>query len=75
MDYKKLNNLLKTLEISDSNKKINYSTLDRDINLNNQKSLNLEMNNPQRQSTDTYKLDTAMNDKINNYNFVKTKQF
>lgn len=77
MDYKELNNLLKTLEISDSNKKLNYSTLDRDrdINLNNQKSLNLEMNNPQRQSTDTYKLDTAMNDKINNYNFVQTKQF
>jgi len=75
MDYKKLNNLLKTLEISDSNKKINYSTLDRDINLNNQKSFNLEINNPQRQSTDTYKLDTIMNDKINNYNFVQTKQF
>ena len=74
MDYKEINNLLKSLEIADS-KKLNYSTLDRDINLNNQKQLNLDIHNPQRQYTDTHKLENTMNDKINNYNFVQTKQY
>ena len=75
MDYKELNNLLKTLELCDS-KKINYSTLDRDINLNfTDKTIHSEINNPQRNYIDTKKLDNAMNDKIQNYNFVQTKQF
>ena len=75
MDYKELNNLLKTLELCDS-KKINYSTLDRDINLNfTDKTIHSEINNPQRHYIDTKKLDNGMNDKIQNYNFVQTKQF
>jgi hypothetical protein len=84
MDYNTLNTLLQSLEIKDTksiiiNKKNNTTSLERDINLNVNSVMNLEMANPQRQNInqlndDNLKLDT-MNDKITQYNFVQTKNY
>ena len=84
MDYNTLNTLLKSLEITDKesiilSKKNNTTSLERDINLNVNSVMNLEMANPQRQNinqlNDTnLKLET-MNDKITQYNFVQTKNY
>jgi hypothetical protein len=84
MDYNNLNTLLQSLEIKDTksiiiNKKNNTTSLERDINLNVNSVMNLEMANPQRQNInqlndDNLKLDT-MNDKITQYNFVQTKNY
>ena len=84
MDYNTLNTLLQSLEIKDTksiiiNKKNNTTSLERDINLNVNSVMNLEMANPQRQNinqlNDTnLKLET-MNDKITQYNFVQTKNY
>ena len=84
MDYNTLNTLLKSLEITDNesiilSKKNNTTSLERDINLNVNSAMNLEMANPQRQNinqlNDTnLKLET-MNDKITQYNFVQTKNY
>ena len=84
MDYNTLNILLQSLEIKANesiiiNKKNNTTSLERDINLNVNSVMNLEMANPQRQNInqlndDNLKLDT-MNDKITQYNFVQTKNY
>jgi hypothetical protein len=84
MDYNTLNTLLQSLEIKENesviiNKKNNTTSLERDINLNVNSVMNLEMANPQRQNinqlNDTnLKLET-MNDKITQYNFVQTKNY
>ena len=82
MDYKNLNAFLNTLEIVDNKDNIlneknntNLTHLERDINLNNNPNINLEMANPQRQYLNMNKVSTKedLNDKINNYNFIQKK--
>ena len=82
MDYKNFNAFLNTLEIVDNkdnilNEKnnINLTQLERDINLNNNPNINLEMANPQRQYLNINSVSTKedLNDKINNYNFIQKK--
>jgi len=84
MDYNTLNTLLQSLEIKENesviiNKKNNTTSLERDINLNVNSVMNLEMANPQRQNinqlNDTNLKLEAMNDKITQYNFVQTKNY
>ena len=84
MDYNTLNTLLQSLEIKDTesiiiNKKNNTTSLERDINLNVNSVMNLEMANPQRQNINQLNDDSSnleiMNDKITQYNFVQTKNY
>ena len=84
MDYNTLNTLLKSLEITDKesiilSKKNNTTSLERDINLNVNSAMNLEMANPQRQNINQLNDDSSnleiMNDKITQYNFVQTKNY
>jgi hypothetical protein len=84
MDYNSLNNLLSSLEVKETESKIlneknntNQTQLDRDLNLNANSHMNLELANPQRMNnnnnTDSNK--ESMNEKINNYSFIKTKKY
>jgi hypothetical protein len=84
MDYNTLNTLLKSLEITDNesiilSKKNNTTSLERDINLNVNSAMNLEMANPQRQNINQLNDDSSnleiMNEKITQYNFVQTKNY
>jgi hypothetical protein len=84
MDYNSLNELLNTLEIKDSESKIlneknniNQTQLERDINLNANSHMNLELANPQRMNTNnnTESNKESMNDKINSYSFIQTKKY
>ena len=82
MDYNSLNNLLQSLEVKDTATVTETKTttaLERDINLNVNSVMNLEMANPQRQNLNqlndsNLSLET-MNEKITQYNFVQTKNY
>lgn len=82
MDYNSLNNLLQSLEVKDTTSVTETKTttsLERDINLNVNSVMNLEMANPQRQNLNqlnnsNLSLET-MNEKITQYNFVQTKNY
>jgi len=83
MDYNSLNELLNTLEIKESESKTineknntNQTNLERDINLNANSHMNLELANPQRMNTtNTESTKESMNDKINSYSFIQTKKY
>jgi len=82
-DKTELNKYLSSLELDTSQellntkKTTNLTQLERDISLNNNSSMNLEIANPQRlnlsHSKDSEK--DSINDKINNYNFIQKKIF
>jgi len=81
MDYKILNAMLNNLELNDNTKvtsnKPSFTPLEREISLKHDRTINLEINNPQRQFTNHNENsnDLIMNDKINNYNFIQKKQY
>ena len=82
MDYNSLNNLLQSLEVKDTTSVTETKTttsLERDINLNVNSVMNLEMANPQRQNlnqlNDSKLSLETMNEKITQYNFVQTKNY
>jgi len=82
-DKTELNKYLSSLELDTSQellntkKTTNLTQLERDISLNNNSSMNLEIANPQRLNL-THSKDSekdSINDKINNYNFIQKKIF
>lgn len=82
MNYKNLNAFLNTLELVDNKEKslneinnTNLTQLERDINLNNNPNINLEIANPQRQYLNINNVSNKedVNNKISNYNFIKKK--
>ena len=82
-DKTELNKYLSSLELDTSQellntkKTTNLTQLERDISLNNNPSMNLEIANPQRLNL-THSKDSekdSINDKINNYNFIQKKIF
>lgn len=82
-DKTELNKYLSSLELDTSQeilntkKTTNLTQLERDISLNNNPSMNLEIANPQRLNL-THSKDLekdSINDKINNYNFIQKKIF
>jgi hypothetical protein len=84
MDYNSLNELLNTLEIKESEAKIlneknntNQTHIEREINLNANSHMNLELANPQRMNTNnnTESNKDLMNEKINSYSFIQTKKY
>ena len=78
-----LNKYLSSLELDTSQellntkKTTNLTQLERDISLNNNPSMNLEIANPQRLNLTHFKDSEKdyINDKINNYNFIQKKIF
>ena len=83
MDYNKINDYLSSLEIdkNDNNtklvsKKNNLTMLEREINLNANAIQNIEIANPQRQFiVNKDKDNNNINNKINNYSFIQTKNY
>ena len=82
-DKTELNKYLSSLELDTSQellntkKTTNLTQLERDISLNNNPSMNLEIANPQRLNL-THSKDLekdSINGKINNYNFIQKKIF
>ena len=80
MDYNSLNNLLNSLEVKETDVK-EYkpilTQLERDINLNSNSVMNLELTNPQRQSMNNNRESSKdnMNEKLKDYNFIQTKKY
>ena len=80
MDYNSLNTLLNSLEINEKDckeYKPKLTQLERDLNLKNNSVMNLELANPQRQSMNNNResIKDTMNDKLKDYNFIKTKKY
>ena len=83
MDYNDINSYLSSLEIDTNitdnklfDKKKNLTVLERDINLNSNPNQNIEIANPQRQFMVKEDINNnTINNKINDYNFIQTKNY
>ena len=80
MDYNSLNNLLNSLEVKETDVKEHkpiLTQLERDIKLNSNSVMNLELANPQRQSMNNNRESSKdnMNEKLKDYNFIQTKKY
>lgn len=80
IDYLELNKMLENLEIKNKpqqHNNLNTTQFKRDMHLNQNVPMNLEMANPQRLNNlnDSKKNKDDMNQQITNYNFIQKKKY